>query len=191
MSHLNFFIDYLFQNSGVKSTITVYISSLPIHIFAIRINFPRGGMGSKEPIGPTTFRPGPILPRVAMEAVIEVMMSIPRTERISALVTKIRRYITTNEIIELIISSGTALLFNLTRFYSSRMKNLEQFRSAVSEQDKNAYNLNSSTCRTGASSDKHNQKKHHFCRFGPEIKVCCRVPCTCHDCNDLENCKPE
>ena len=49
-------------------------------------------MGSKEPIGPTTPRPGPMLPRVAMEAVIEVMMSIPRTERISALEIKIRRY---------------------------------------------------------------------------------------------------
>ena len=71
------------------------------------------------------------------------------------------------------------------------MNSFEKFRSAVPQEDKDAYNFDASTCRAGTGSNKHDYNKYHFCRFGPEIEICCREPGTCHDCNYLKDCKPE
>ncbi|AKB28268.1 hypothetical protein MSSIT_1549 [Methanosarcina siciliae T4/M] len=65
------------QKSLVKSTSTVYNSSLPIHILLIRTILPSGRRDSKFPIGPKRLKPGPMFPRVVIEVVTELISSTP------------------------------------------------------------------------------------------------------------------
>src|SRR5690606_13369108 len=86
---------------------------------------------------------------------------------------------------------GHDFIVKLNVSYSSRMKSLEQFYSAVSEKDKDSHNLDAPTCRTCTGSNEHNYNKYHFRRLRPEIKICCCKSCTCYYCNHMKDCIPE
>jgi hypothetical protein len=64
----------------VNSTTTVNTSSLPIHIFDISTTLASAGMALKLAMGPIRLNPGPMLPKVVIDAVIEVRISIPIKE---------------------------------------------------------------------------------------------------------------
>ena len=65
-----------FQNAGAKSKSIGYISSLPTIIHKDKTALPRLEKSAKFPAGPTVPKPGPILLRHAITAVVVETISL-------------------------------------------------------------------------------------------------------------------
>lgn len=94
---------------------TVIISSLPIIISRLNTTLLASGKFAKLLEGPTLPRPGPI-PAIQVAAELDaVIRSTPVITTITVPSTKINKYRTTNESIEILVFSVTLLPFNFIK----------------------------------------------------------------------------
>ena len=100
------------QNTLVKIVNTVMISSRPIIISRLRTILPVSGMAAKSPDGPIVPSPGPIPAIQDATALEDVVGSTPVITTIIVPRTKMKRYKTTNDRIEIFVFSAMLLPFN-------------------------------------------------------------------------------
>ena len=79
------------HTSGRISASTVRTSRRPIHIAHASTIFDTGCRSAKFDIGPTAFNQGPMFPKQAIAAVIEVTMSAPKALTMSVQTAKVSR----------------------------------------------------------------------------------------------------
>ena len=104
-----------FQNVLVKIAKTVIISSLPIIIKRLKTTLLISGRLAKLHIGPTLPNPGPI-PAIHVAAELDAVTgSTPVITIIIVPSTKINRYKTTNERMEILVFSLTLFPFSLIK----------------------------------------------------------------------------
>ena len=94
---------------------TVIISSLPIIIKRLRTNLLASGKWAKLLMGPTVPRPGPIPAIHVATDPAEVTGSTPVTTTIIVPRTKMNKYKTTKERMDVLAFSGTLFPFNLMK----------------------------------------------------------------------------